>query len=109
MFFYNFSSGTDDGSIRFWRLDTGAGESVKAHENTVTTLAAYRDRQGSLTLASAGFDGVIVVWRAHAKDGVKTHTVSGFRLCLPGCSTGTSSSIPQSKTHPFLIAKVLIN
>lgn len=67
--------GTDDGSVRFWRLDTGAGESFKAHKNTVSALAAYRDRQGSITLASADFEGSITIWRARAKDGLKQTTV----------------------------------
>lgn len=68
-------SGTDDGSVRFWQLDTGAGESFQAHDNTVSALAAYRDQLGSLVLASAGFEGVIIIWRAHAKDGLKKDRV----------------------------------
>ena len=71
------ASGTDDGSVRFWRLETGAGESFRTHENTVSALAAYRDREGSLTFASAGFDGAIIIWRAHAKDGLDRHQVRG--------------------------------
>lgn len=51
------------------------GESFTAHENTVSALAAYRDRQGSLILASAGFEGAITIWRAHAKDGYSRHQV----------------------------------
>ncbi|CAN0560012.1 unnamed protein product, partial [Ectocarpus sp. 12 AP-2014] len=62
-------SGTDDGSVRFWQLDTGAGESYKAHDNSVSALAAYSDQLGSLVLASAGFEGAIIIWRAHPKDG----------------------------------------
>lgn len=68
-------SGTDDGSVRFWRLETGAGESFRTHENTVSALAAYRDRQGSLILASAGFEGAITIWRAQVKDGFDRHQV----------------------------------
>lgn len=75
MILFPFFLGTDDGSVRFWRLDTGAGESFKAHKNTVSALAAYRDRQGSVTLASAGFEGSITIWRARAKDGLKRTTV----------------------------------
>lgn len=96
-FLDGFSSGTDDGSVRFWRLNTGAGESFKAHENTVTALAAYRDPRGSVILASAGFEGIIVVWRAPAKDGLKQNTVSErgqrenvARLWSPGYWSGRS-------------------
>lgn len=74
-------SGTDDGSVRFWRLETGAGESIKAHENTVSALASFRDRQGSLVLASGGFEGAIVVWKADIKDGLRRDMV---RSCEEG-------------------------
>lgn len=61
--------------MRFWQLDTGAGESFQAHDNTVSALAAYRDQLGSLVLASADFEGAIIIWRAHAKDGLKKDRV----------------------------------
>lgn len=72
---YGASSGTDDGTVRFWRLDTGASESFKAHENAVSALAACRDRRGELMLASAGFEGAIIMWTTHAKDGLKNNRV----------------------------------
>ncbi|CAM9120840.1 unnamed protein product, partial [Scytosiphon promiscuus] len=89
-------TGTDDGNVRFWRLDTGAGESIQAHENTVTALAAYRDGQGSLTLASADFEGVIAIWRASAKDGLKQHTVPVVEFSVPrahGANDGSDAEI----------------
>ncbi|CAM9561047.1 unnamed protein product, partial [Hapterophycus canaliculatus] len=89
-------TGTDNGSVRFWRLDTGAGKSFKAHENTVTALAAFRDRHGSLTLASADFEGVIVIWRAPAKDGLKQHTVPVVDFSVPhahGTDDGSHAEI----------------
>lgn len=61
-------SGTDNGRVRFWRLDSGTGESFEAHSNTVCALATTRDCWRSLMLASACFEGTIVVW---AVDGLK--------------------------------------
>lgn len=75
LLFRFFLSGTDDGSVRFWRLETGAGESFRTHENTVSALAAHKDRQGSLILASACFEGTITIWRAGVKDGLKQDKV----------------------------------
>ncbi|CAN0464501.1 unnamed protein product [Ectocarpus sp. 12 AP-2014] len=75
-------TGTDDGSVRFWQLDTGAGESYKAHDNSVSALAAYSDQLGSLVLASAGFEGAIIIWRAHPKDGLKKDRVPTVDYCV---------------------------
>lgn len=68
-------SGTDGGSVRFWRLETGASEPYQAHENTVSALAACKDRRGSLLLASADFEGTMIIWTAHAKDGLRADRV----------------------------------
>lgn len=61
--------------MRFWRLDTGASEAFKAHDNTVSALASCWDSRGSLLFASGGFGGTIAVWTAHAKDGVSDNRV----------------------------------
>lgn len=72
--------GVDHGSVRFWRLDTGASESFQAHDNTVSALAACRDRRQSLLFASGGFGGAIVLWAAHAKDGMSDNRVRTLHL-----------------------------
>ncbi|CAM9580963.1 unnamed protein product, partial [Choristocarpus tenellus] len=64
------ATGIDDGSVRFWNLETGAGTSSRAHSNTVSALASHRDNKNSLLFASGCYNGDIVLWEAQAKDGV---------------------------------------
>eukprot|EP00903_Cladosiphon_okamuranus_P006728 g6565.t1 len=88
-------TGTDDGSLRFWRLETGAGESFRAHENTVSALAACMDRQGSVVLASGSFEGTITIWRAHAKDGSNRHQVPTVDFSIGSAHGAADGSDPE--------------
>ena len=85
------SVGTGSGNVRFWRLDTGAGQSFEAHSNTVSALATGKNWCGSLILASGGFDGAIVLWMTDAKDGIREDRVSKRRF--PHAVTGKAESL----------------
>jgi WD40 repeat protein/serine/threonine protein kinase len=55
------ASGSGDGTIMLWNPETGApiGEPLLGHINWVLTLAFHGD-----TLASAGLDGMLILWDA---------------------------------------------
>eukprot|EP00752_Nemacystus_decipiens_P009558 g8538.t1 len=97
-------TGADDGSVRFWRLDTGAGESFGAHDNTVSALAAYRDRQGSLVLATADFEGDITIWRANSKDGLNRHQLPDVDFSISGAHGSADGSDAEVLCLAFVAA-----
>ncbi|CAM9333629.1 unnamed protein product, partial [Discosporangium mesarthrocarpum] len=90
------ATGSECGSVRFWRLETGAGESFHVHKNTVSALASCRDRKGSLFFASGCYQGEIVLWAAYAKDGLHNSRVPKVDYTLRhvhGCEVGQDTEV----------------
>eukprot|EP00474_Spongospora_subterranea_P001077 CRZ01535.1 hypothetical protein [Spongospora subterranea] len=54
-------TGLDNGQIHLWNVDTGSVLVMKAHTNTVSTLAIAVTRRRDF-LISSGYDGRVLVW-----------------------------------------------